>query len=125
MIKRASNILLIIILVVVTGGIPVTWHYCGSKAMAFSIFTSPKPCCNGHCDKCHNVFKFNKLNDYFEVSGLTTCQPLPKAIKFQTLHLVLTPGNSQISFISGVNHKRKFLIKEPVPLLARIGNLRC
>jgi len=69
MLKRASHIILIIILLVATSGLAVTRHYCGTSLMSFSFFSTPKPCCDNGCDKCHNENSFNKLTDEFTDAG--------------------------------------------------------
>jgi len=66
MIKKTGNIAIIILLLIATGGVPLTRHYCGSSFVSFSIFSTPKPCCDNDCNKCHNDFKFSKVGDDFE-----------------------------------------------------------
>lgn len=66
MFKKAGNIIIIVLLLIATGGIPFTRHYCGSTVMAFSVFSIPEPCCDNHCDKCHNVFKYSRLDVEYE-----------------------------------------------------------
>jgi hypothetical protein len=84
MIKKTANIVIVILLLVATAGIPFTRHYCGSSSMSFSIYSTPKACCEGHCDKCHNVFKFTKVNDDFEVVASNTTQSFAGFVTLQS-----------------------------------------
>jgi hypothetical protein len=83
MLKKAANIAIILLLLIATGGMPITRHYCGSSEMSFSVYSSPKACCGGQCDKCHNVFKFSKVNDNYEAGSSISAQALTD---FVTLH---------------------------------------
>ena len=83
MIKKVGNIVIILLLLVATGGIPITRHYCGSAEVSFSVYSTPKLCCDRNCDKCHDVLKFSKVNDDFEATFSITTQSLTDVF---TLH---------------------------------------
>lgn len=125
MFRRIVNIGLIVIMIMATGGIPVTMHYCGSVARSFSVFSTPKPCCDSHCPKCHNVFKFNKLNDEFEVGGAVASESLANVIILHTAGFINVFDNLLTSLPTVLNSLRKFLIPESCLSLAFFGNFRC
>lgn len=125
MIKRTANIVMMVLVLVTTGGIPLTWHYCGSTAMSFSVFSTPTPCCDSHCEKCHNVFKFYKVNDDFEVGfSVTTRSPT----YIVTLHMAIFIDifdNLPSSSLPDLIYQRKILIAEGGHSPAFLCNFRC
>lgn len=125
MAKKTANMVMMILLLMATGGIPITRHYCGATAISFSVYSTPKQCCKGPCNKCHNVFKFTKVNDDFD-KGTT--------IVLQSLADYLTLYHSL--FVELLNN----LVNAPHPLTihfpagfialaglspASLGNFRC
>lgn len=126
MIKRAGNIVIMILLLIATGGIPFTMHYCGLSVKSFSIFSTPKSCCKGHCDKCHNVFKFSKVNDAFEAgSSITKTESLSDEITVQASNSIDLFGHIFTSPFSDLINQRKFLIFKAGHSPASFGNFRC
>ncbi len=83
MLKKAGNIVLILLILIATSGVALTRHYCGPTAKAFSFYSTPKACCDSHCNKCHNVFKFTKVNDQFVAESSLHA---PSVSDFVTLH---------------------------------------
>jgi hypothetical protein len=122
--KKAGNIVLIIILVFATGGIPFTRHYCGSSMGSFSIFSTPKSCCDSHCDKCHNVFKYSKINDSFVAGSFITTQFLKDFITLHQSQFIDLFNNIFVPPSPDFIHQRKFLIAEAGPSPAFLGNFR-
>jgi len=125
MLKKAANITITLLLLIATGGLPVTRHYCGSAEMSFSVYSTPKACCNGHCDKCHNVFKFSKVNDNFE-SGSSITSPAVNDIVIAHTALFVSLFDNQISatLAESVNRRAVFIdIAGHSP--ASSGNFRC
>lgn len=125
MIKRTANIVIVVLVLLATGGIPITWHYCGSKAMSFSVFSTPTPCCDSHCEKCHNVFKFSKVNDDFEVGSYVTTRSMTDIV---TLHIAIfidISDNLQSSSLPDLIYQRKILIAEAGHSPASLCNFRC
>jgi hypothetical protein len=126
MIKRAGNIAIMILLLLATGGIPITRHYCGSSEKSFSVFSTPKACCNGQCDRCHNVFKFSKVNDAFEAgSSITATQTLTELVTLHASTCMNLLDHLYTSPFPDLNHQRNFQIAEAGPSPASLGNFRC
>ncbi|MDO9257462.1 MAG: hypothetical protein Q7U54_18220 [Bacteroidales bacterium] len=125
MLKKAGNIVIIVLLLVATGGMPVTRHYCGLVQKSVSFYTTPKACCGGSCDKCHNVFKFTKVNDDFESGSSVTAQAL---IDYVTLHtsfcIDLFDSLNSSTHIDLANHRTIFTQKAGHSP-ASLGNFRC
>jgi len=80
MIRKISNSILVLILLITSTGITYHYHYCSGTLMAFSIFHTPEPCCENPdqcCDdksvtlqfKVDYVFSadYPDLTDYFVV----------------------------------------------------------
>jgi hypothetical protein len=125
MLKKAANIAIILLLLVATGGLPVTRHYCGSTEKSFSVYSTPKACCGGHCDKCHNIFKFSKVNDVFEggCSMKTLC--FTDIVTLQSAHFIDLLNNVNISSLTDlVNHRAAYIYEAGISP-ASSGNFRC
>jgi hypothetical protein len=125
MIKRTGNIVIMILLLIATGGIPVTRHYCGSEDMSFSVYSTPKACCNGHCDKCHNVFKFSRVNDDFEAGSSITAQSLTEIVTLHTSFFICLSENLLISPIPSCINQQDIFMLEAGHSPASLGNFRC
>ena len=125
MLKKAGNIAIILLLLVATGGLPVTRHYCGSAEMSFSVYSTPKSCCSGHCDKCHNVFKFTKVNDNFEAGSTMTAQSLSDVITLHSTFFIDLFEKTSISSLSDSFYQRAVDISEAGHSPAFLGNFRC
>lgn len=125
MIKRAGSIIILLLLLVSTGGIPITWHYCGSRAMSFSVYSTPKPCCKSPCDKCHNVFRFYKVNTEFEPGSLLTALSFRDIITLKASFVVKLLDNYLTSFRPVLFNKQADLNHRADDSPASAGNLRC
>ena len=124
--KKAGNIVIMILLLIATGGIPFTRHFCGSAEKSSSIFSTPESCCKGHCDKCHNVFKFSKVTDAFEAgSFITNTESLSHEITLQASNTIDLFGYIFTSPFSDLINQRKFLIFRAGHSPASFGNFRC
>ncbi len=66
MLRKAGHIAIILLLIIATGGVTITKHYCGNSLIGQSIFSSPKDCCNEPCKDCRNETKTIKVTDTFE-----------------------------------------------------------
>jgi len=64
--RKAGHIAIILLLIITTGGITITKHYCGNSLIGRSIFSAPEDCCNGPCKDCRNETKTIKVTDTFE-----------------------------------------------------------
>ncbi len=51
MLKKITNSLMVLILLVTTTGITYHYHYCCNTLIKFSILHTPKPCCE-HPENC-------------------------------------------------------------------------
>jgi len=125
MIKRAGNIVIMVLLLISTGGIPITRHYCGSAAISFSVFSTPKTCCDGHCDRCNNVFKFSKVNDDFVAGSSITTQSLTDVVTLHTAIFNDIFDNLLSSSLPDLINQRKFIIAKASHSPASLGNFRC
>jgi len=125
MFKKAANIAIILLLLVATGGLPVTRHYCGAAEMSFSVYSTPKACCEGVCDKCHNVFKFTKVHDSFEAGFSISAQALTDFITFHTSFFIDLFDNQNITFLADSFNQRAVFIDIAGHSPASFGNFRC
>ena len=125
MINRTGNIVIMVLLLLATSGIPIAQHYCGSTAMSFSVFSSPKSCCDSHCEKCHNVFKFSKVNDNFEAGSSVTSRSLTDVVTLHTAISIDIFDNLLVAPLPDLINQRKFLIAEAGHSPASLGNFRC
>jgi hypothetical protein len=125
MLKKAGNIAIILLLLVATGGLPVTRHYCGASEMSFSVYATPKACCSGHCDKCHNVFKFTKVSDGFEVGTSVNTQSLTNLVVLHTAFHIDSFSNFNIPLVSDFQNQRAFSSYVAGHAPASLGNFRC
>ncbi|NOX46950.1 MAG: hypothetical protein GXO89_08240 [Chlorobi bacterium] len=65
MIKRASHIVLVIILMVSTTGVAFSKHYMMGELFDVSIIGDADHCCTIPCDCCDDEFEFHKLEVKF------------------------------------------------------------
>ena len=125
MLKKAGNIAIILLLLVATGGLPVTRHYCGSAQMSYSVFSTPKACCEGSCDKCHNVFKFTKVNDNFEAGSSISAQALTDFITLHTSFFIDLFDKNIIESLADSFDRRAVFVDIAGHSPASFGNFRC
>jgi len=125
MLKKAANIVIIILLLIATGGMPVTRHYCGAVEMSFAVYSTPKACCSDHCSKCHNVFKFSKINDNFEAGSSITVQSLTDEVTLHTAFIIDFFNNVTIPAPTDDLNHRAVCISLAGHSPAAFGNFRC
>ena len=125
MLKKAGNIAIILLLLVATGGLPVTRHYCGAAQMSYSVFSTPKACCEGSCDKCHNVFKFTKVNDNFEAGSSISAHALADFVTLQTSFFINLFDKQNITSLADSFDRRAVFIEIAGHSPASTGNFRC
>ena len=139
MIKKIGNIVIIFLLIIATGGIPITRHYCGSVVMSFSVYSTPTSCCVSHCTKCHdgcqkhhkgcdkcrNVLKFSKVIDAFDSeSSITTTHSLTNDIEFYSSSFFNLAKNFPItSHPSLINQRANYHHEAHSP--ASLGDFLC
>lgn len=125
MINRIGNIVIMVLLLIATSGIPITRHYCGSSAATFSIYSSPKPCCDSHCGKCHNIFKLSKVTDDFEAGSAVNTQILNDIVNHHSTIFIDLFDNYLNSSFSEIINQRTFLNADAGHSPASLGNFRC
>lgn len=125
MLKKAGNIVLILVMLIATSGIAVTRHYCGPTEMSFSVYSTPKSCCDSHCDKCHNVFKFTKVNDKFEAGSSISAQSLANFVTLHTTYFIDLFDNVTISPLAIFVNQRAVNDLTAGHSPASLGNFRC
>lgn len=125
MIKKAGNIVLILLLLIATSGIAVTRHYCGPTEMSFSVYSTPKSCCDSHCDKCHNVFKFSKVNDNFEAGSSISAKALTGFVSLHTSFFIDLFDNVTISPLAILINQRAVDNLAAGHSSASLSNFRC
>lgn len=125
MLKKAGDIAIILLLLVATGGMPITRHYCGTAEKSVSIYTTPKSCCGDKCDKCHNVFKFTKVNDDFEAGSSISIQALTDFVTLYTTFYIDLFNNVNTSSLADSLKNRAVDISLAGHSPASFGNFRC
>jgi hypothetical protein len=125
MLRKAVNIAIIILLLVATGGMPITRHYCGSAEMSLSVYSTPKACCAGHCDKCHNIFKFSKVNDTFETGSSISTQSLTDVVTLHAAFFIDLFNDVNVSPLTHPIFQRAGLYPKAGNSPASLGNFRC
>jgi hypothetical protein len=125
MLKKAANSAIILLLLLATGGLPVTRHYCGIAEKSFSVFSTPKACCNGHCDKCHNVFKFNKISDNYEAGSSVSVQAFSELVSSHSTFFTILFYFGSVSIPVDVLNHRAVCISLAGYSPASSGNFRC
>jgi len=125
MLKKAGNIVIIILLLVATGGIPVTRHYCGRVPKSVSFYTTPKSCCGESCSKCHNVFKFTKVNDDFEACASIASLSLLDIVVSHSVYYIDLFNSVNIPLVSDLVNQRAASSFRAGNSPASFGNFRC
>jgi hypothetical protein len=65
MIRKIVNTVLVLVLLITTTGVTYHYHYCGNTLMKFSVFHTPKPCCEHPENCCRDRSEhFQLKNDY-------------------------------------------------------------
>lgn len=125
MFRKIAHIVIVMLLLVATGGMPVTRHFCGKVQKSVSLYSIPKSCCGGHCDKCRNVFTFTKVNDDF-VSGSSISAPaLTEIITLQAAVFTDLPFLSFTDHFDEIKFHRADFIFRAGCTPAALGNFRC
>jgi len=125
MIKKTVNIAIVILLLIATAGLPVSRHYCGKSLMSFSIYSTPKACCEGTCNKCHTIFKFSKVNDNFVAGASITSKPLTDFVTLHTSFFIDLFDNINSSPVINTFYQRANYISNAGKSPASFGNFRC
>lgn len=92
MVKRASHIVLVLLLLVSTSGITISKHYCGGNLRAVTIMTTPDPCCDTEgC--CHNDTEVYQVSDDYSITFLyidfeQEVVPVPVLLAYNSSELI-------------------------------------
>jgi hypothetical protein len=125
LLKKAGNIIVIFFLLIATGGIPITRHYCGYSLVSFSLFSNPESCCAGDCDKCHNDFSYQKVTDNFSCSHSEVVKPVIITNLFQSDFVAELSALSISAYLPILNTSKKFLFFNSGDIPVALGNFRC
>jgi hypothetical protein len=123
--KRAGNIMMILLLLISTGGICITRHYCGESVISVSLISTPKPCCGSGCDQCRNENIFNKVTDNFTV---TTTDAQISVVTSNPVHsnfIIDLFSSLPVSPMAATITSRKFLYQKTGDFPVSFGNFRC
>lgn len=123
--KRAGNIMMILLLLIATGGLSITRHYCGRSIISVSLFSTPKPCCGSDCDKCHNESSFNKVTDNFTVSNNDVGTSVIISNPVQNIFIIEIFSSLPATPMAANITPRKFLYQKPGDFPVSFGNFRC
>ncbi len=123
--KKAGTYIVIFFLLLSTGGLSITRHYCGHTFASFALFSTPEPCCGDDCDKCHNIFSFNKVTDNFTVSSSEELiLPLSENLFFSIVIFEL-PQTITIALTGDHIFHRKFIRPKTGDIPVSFANFRC
>ena len=123
--KKAGIFIVIFFLLIATGGLSITRHYCGQSFASFSLFSTPEPCCGNDCDRCHNEFSFNKVTDEFTGSSsdsgisVVTVNPFQASLSIDVISLL------DIAPVAIYITPKKFLYRKTGDFPVSFGNFRC
>ncbi len=123
--KRAGISIMVILLLVATGGLSVTRHYCGLTFASFALFSTPEPCCGHDCDKCHNESSFNKVTDNFTVSSSEEVKSPVSENLFSSIVIFELPESLTTASSGDHIFPKKFLPPKTGDIPVSFGNLRC
>jgi len=92
MIKKASHIILSMLLLLSTTGLAISKHYCGGELISTSLFVEADSCCDSD-DCCKNETEVFQLDEDFSVS---TALELPESVQIDLLAVSLVVFNLSI-----------------------------
>jgi hypothetical protein len=86
MLRKITNIVVALFLLVSTTGITISMHYCGGKYVSSSINKEAKPCCDGSGGCCENkTLHFEVKDDYVNVAQIENSKIVELDILFPIL----------------------------------------
>ncbi|MEN8118635.1 MAG: hypothetical protein ABFS16_16750 [Bacteroidota bacterium] len=92
MIKKASHIILSMLLLISTTGLAISKHYCGGELISTSLFVEGGSCCDSD-DCCKNETEIFQLDEDFSVS---TSLAIPESVQIDLLAISLVVFNLNI-----------------------------
>jgi len=86
MLRKITNIVVALFLLVSTTGITISMHYCGGKYVSSSINKEAKSCCDGSGGCCENkTLHFEVKDDYVNVAQIENSKIVELDILFPIL----------------------------------------
>lgn len=89
MLKKASHIILSILLLIAITGLTISKHYCGEELVSTSLFSEAESCCESS-DCCKNETETYQLDEDFSVSSITEIPELMQLDLFAVALVLLT-----------------------------------
>jgi len=123
--KKAANIILILFLLIATGGIPISRHYCGQSIVSVSLYSTAKSCCGRHCDKCRTENSFNKVTDNFTVTANHAQTSVVTSSPAQSDFIIDLLSSLPFSPLAATISPRKFLFQKTGDIPVSFGSFRC
>jgi hypothetical protein len=123
--KRAGNIIMILLLLISTGGVTITRHYCGESIISVSIFSTPKSCCGSRCEHCRNENFFNKVTDNFNVTATGDQFSVATDNPVHSNFIIDLFSSLPVSTFAVITTPRKFLYRKTGDFPVSFGNFRC
>jgi hypothetical protein len=108
MLKKASHIILSLLLLVSTTGLAISKHYCCGELISTSLFVEADSCCDSD-DCCKNETEVFQLDEDFSVS---TAIELPESVQIDLLAVYLVVLNLSVEENALVD---EFLITDSLP----------
>jgi hypothetical protein len=118
MLKKASHIIMSLLLVTTTLGITLNAHYCGNHLKSVSVLADQDSCCNIPDGCCHDESETFRIEDEFASSSIHF---EPKLVLIQVLDYFI-PSIEDLT----ATHFRIRVIEEPPPPTTRrvLSNLQ-
>lgn len=123
--KKIANIAVVFVLLVSTGGISLTRHYCGDSLVSSALFSTPERCCDDGCSKCHDEHSFSKLTDDFTPSNSDYASLVQATLYHFAAIGVQSVNQWSAKPLSTAIELRKFLVHEAGEIPAFLGSFRC
>ncbi|TKG94202.1 hypothetical protein EYV94_13015 [Puteibacter caeruleilacunae] len=110
MVKKASHIILTMLLLISTIGLAVSKHYCGGELISTAIFTEAESCCDSDncCNNQTEVFQFDE--DYF----VSVNQEIPETSQLDLLAIAVVVFNLHIT-TSLIATTQEFVVRDAPP----------
>lgn len=92
MLKKASHIILSMLLLLSTTGLAISKHFCGGELISTSIFVEADSCCDDS-DCCKNETEVFQLDEDY---SLVTVSEVPQSVEFELLDLAILVYNFSV-----------------------------
>ncbi|NQU53711.1 MAG: hypothetical protein HQ522_14365 [Bacteroidetes bacterium] len=108
MFKKASHIILSLLLLTTTIGVAISKHYCGGNLISTSFFTEAKSCCDSD-DCCKNESEVFQLDEDFSPISITEIPVTVELDLFSFAMLILDEE------IVSTEQKQEFIVSDLPP----------